>query len=58
MISNFYDLLSHFVDNIFKRDWVHFCDTVKWFKEFQFNTHNSIQLQSFAESIVVTTIAI
>ena len=42
-ISNIYNLLTHFADNIFQQAWVHsFLHTLNWFQGFLSNTKNSI----------------
>ena len=41
-ILNIYDLLTHFVVNIFRQAWSHCFAQIDWFQVFLFNTNNSI----------------
>ena len=47
-ILNIYDLLTHFLDNIFKRAKALSFYAVKKFRVFQSNANNSIYYYSFA----------
>ena len=45
-----YDLLTHFVDNIFKQAWAHFLQIVKWFHLFISNMTYTFYYYSFVDN--------